>query len=325
MGYLILIASVLAYATGIVAQSVAARRAEQRPGMDLGLLARLASDRIYLVGFCAQVLGFGLAFLARATLPLYLVQAASTSAVGVAALIGLVVLGWRVRPAELVVLAVMAAGLVVLVSAAEPSVSAELPTSLGFALVGVVVLVAVASLLVGKLQGAVGAVALGTLAGVSFAVLAIASRPLAAGPLLEIPLQPLFWLVVVSALLGQTLFATALQRGSSTATAASMDAVTTVFASIVGLAVLGDRVAAGYAGWVVVGLVLVVAAVIGFGFVAGQPGGATDPLRAADTTPPLQTEPADGVLPGVPETDGEPGEQVQGRRLRARSGQERGA
>ncbi len=300
LGYLILISSVLAYAAGIVAQSVAARRAEQRPGMDLGLLARLASDRIYLVGFCAQVLGFGLAFLARATLPLYLVQAAATSAVGVAALIGFVLLGWRVRPAELAVLAVMAVGLVLLVSAAEPSVSAELPTAVAWALVGVLVLIVLGSLVVGRLQGPAGAVALGVLAGTSFAVLAIASRPLAALPLLEIPLQPLFYLVVASALIGQTMFATALQRGSSTSVAASQDATSTVFGSIVGLVVLGDRIADGYAAWVVVGLVLVVLAVIGFALVSREPTAAADPLRAeagADGTDPAVAPPA--VAPAV--------------------------
>src|SRR5690348_9209394 len=106
MSYLILIVSVLAYATGIVAQSYAARQTEQRSGVDPGLLVRLASQKVYLLGFGAQVVGFGLAFLARADLPLFLVQAASTSAVGVATLIGVLVLGWRPRPVELGILVV---------------------------------------------------------------------------------------------------------------------------------------------------------------------------------------------------------------------------
>ncbi|MEF3851110.1 hypothetical protein P0P54_09465, partial [Campylobacter jejuni] len=79
MGYLLLAASAVAYALGIVGQTVAARRAEWRGGVDPGLLGRLAADRVYVLGFAAQVVGFVLAFLARATLPLYLVQAGAMS------------------------------------------------------------------------------------------------------------------------------------------------------------------------------------------------------------------------------------------------------
>jgi drug/metabolite transporter (DMT)-like permease len=278
MSYLVLIVSVLAYATGIVAQSVAARQTERREGADPGLLVRLARDRVYLLGFCAQVVGFGLAFLARAELPLFLVQAASTSAAGVATLAGFLILGWRLRAAELAALGVLAVGLVLLVAAAQPSVAKDLPPTVAFILVGVLVLTAVAAFPAGRVGGARGAVLHGMLAGVAFAVLAIASRPLAAGPLLEIPLKPLFWLVVAAALVGQTLFAGALQRGSSTAAAASMDAVTTVFSSIVGLVVLGDSIVAGYTAWVAVGLALVVLAVIGFGIFGNQQD--ADPARA---------------------------------------------
>ena len=80
-------------------------------GHGLGLLARLATDRLYLLGFAGQVGGFLFAFLARADLPLYLVQAGSSCAVGLATVVGVLVLGWRVRPVEIAVLVVMAFGL----------------------------------------------------------------------------------------------------------------------------------------------------------------------------------------------------------------------
>ena len=72
LGYVELAASTSMYGMGIVAQSAAVHRVE-RPGAGLGLLARLATDRLYLVGFAGQVRGFVLAFLSRASLPLYLV------------------------------------------------------------------------------------------------------------------------------------------------------------------------------------------------------------------------------------------------------------
>jgi drug/metabolite transporter (DMT)-like permease len=262
VGYLALVASAVAAAVGIVAQTVAARRARQRGGVDPGLLVRLATDRLYLVGFAAQVLAFLLAFLARGTLPLFLVQAGSSSAVGIAAVLGFLVLGWRVGRGEIVALVLMVGGLLLLVAAAEPTTAADVPAWLGWVLFGLLASTAAAAFPAARLAGARGAVAMGALAGLAFAILAVASRPVAALPLLEMPLSPLAWLMIAAALIGQLMLAGALQRGSATSAAASMDATTTVTAAVAGLAVLGDAVVAGRLGWVVMGLVLVVASVV---------------------------------------------------------------
>lgn len=286
LGYVFLALSAVVYAIGIVAQTVAARRTEIRDRVDPGLLVRLATDRIYLVGFTSQVAGFVLTFLARATLPLYLVQAGASSAVGLAAVIGLTVLGWKVRVAEIGVLVVMAAGLLLLVGAAEPSPGRDLPTVMAAGLIAILVLAALLAVPAARLPRARGAVAMGVLAGVAFAVLAIASRPIASGPLLELAFEPLAWLMVVSALVGQTLLAAALQRGTTTATAASMDATTVVLASVVGLAVLGDQVVAGRLWWVVAGLVLVVGGVLAMAVVSRASGVSEAEVSGTTRVPP---------------------------------------
>lgn len=262
MGYLLLAVSAVSYALGIVGQTVAARRAEWREGVDAGLLARLATDRVYLLGFGAQVVGFALAFLARATLPLYLVQAGAMSAVGVAAVLGSLLFKWRIRAVEIAALGVIAAGLVLLVGAAKPGPAHGLSPVAGVGLATLLVVVAVAALPVTRLRGPRGAVALGLLAGVAFAVLAIASRPLAAGPLLTLPLEPLAWLMVAAALVGQALLAAALQRGSTTAAMASMDSTSVLLSSVAGLTLLGDQVAEGRGAWVGGGLALVICGVL---------------------------------------------------------------
>ena len=83
------------------------------------------------------MLGFGLAFLARADLPLYLVQAGAMSAVGIAAVLGAVLLGWRLSVAEIAVLALLAVGLIMLAGAAVPSQSHDIGPGLGLALLAV--------------------------------------------------------------------------------------------------------------------------------------------------------------------------------------------
>lgn len=280
IGYLELIGAALAYAVGLLAQTVAARRAERRDRLDPGLLGRLATDRLYLFGFTAQVLGFVLAFLARADLPLFLVQAGASSAVGIAAVLGAVLLGWRMRGAEIAVLVVIAAGLLLLVGAAVPSPSHDIGPTLALSLLVTLAVTVVLAVPAARLTGPRGAVALGVLGGVAFAVLAIASRPLASGPLVELPFEPLFWLMVLAAVVGQSLLAAALQRGSTTATMASMDAINVVLASVVGLFALGDQIAAGRTGWVILGLGLVVGGVIAMTAVA-KPQEQRAPTRVA--------------------------------------------
>lgn len=258
LGYVELAASAGMYGMGIVAQSVAARRVGD-PGGGLGLLARLARDRLYLVGFAGQAGGFVLAFLARASLPLYLVQAGSSCAVGLATVFGVVVLGWRVRAAEVAMLVVMAAGLVLLAAAAMPSAARDLPAGVALVLVGLPLVVVPFAVRACRRDGALS---LAGLAGTQFAVVAVCGRSVADEPVLRLVLHPLAWLMVLAAVLGQACLSAALARGTATSTVASMDAVTMVLTSVVGIAALGDRVVAGREWTVAVGLGLVLGSVL---------------------------------------------------------------
>ena len=264
IGYLLLVLCALAYGVGIVAQSAAADRAVTPSGGSAGgLLAGLVRDPVYLIGLAAQVAGFVLAFYARASLPLYLVQAGASAAVAVAAVIGAVVLGRRIRPLELGVIVAMAVGLGLLVASAETSVAEPMPVPVGFALLGLLGLVALSGFAVTRWSGTRGAaVVLGLLSGTAFAVLAVAGRPIADLPLWSLLLQPLAWLMVVAALAGQVLQAAALQRGTATAAIAPSYAMSTVLAAVVGLVALGDRIAPGREPWVSAGLAVVVAGVV---------------------------------------------------------------
>lgn len=262
LGYGELVASTVMYGMGIVAQSVAARRAERRPGTGLGLLARLASDRLYLAGFAGQVGGFVLAFFARASLPLYLVQAGSSSAIGLATIFGVLALGWRVHTAEVAVLVVMAFGLILLAGSSAPSIAQDLSSGAVAVLFGVLVLTAGLAVFACR---ATAVVPTAVLAGVAFSLVAIASRSLAHHDLSTLLPNPLTWLMLVSAVLGQACMAVALQHGSATSVVASCDSITIVLASITGIAVLGDQVMAGRQWWVVLGLALVVLGVLVLG------------------------------------------------------------
>ncbi|WP_231737708.1 hypothetical protein [Mycobacterium sp. IS-1742] len=246
----------------MILQSTAARRISISNTMDLGLVRRLVTDRCYAAGLAAQVAGFLLAFFARETLPVYLVQAAACAAVGVAAVLGAVVLGWRVTRPELAVLAVLTLALVLLAGAAEPSRITSVPPATGWALAAVL---AACVVLAPAAWRARGAVPLAGLAGAAFAVLAVASRPLPSLEWTALLLHPLAYLTLASAAVGQVLLAAALQRGSTTSAGAAMDAVTMVVASVAGIALVGDQIAEGRAAWLIAGLILIVAGVLVMG------------------------------------------------------------
>ena len=259
--YFYLAAAVGAYAVGLLCQSVGAKRSAPSD-VRFGSLIRLIGDPVYVVGFCCQTAGFVLAFLARAQLPLYLVQGAVCASVALASFLGFVFLGRRTSVRELTVFAVMTVAVAILLAASQPSAGYELSRAV---IAGLAVVTAV---LFGATFVAVrfsGAVPLACLAGMSFAVLAVAGRPVAAalGPSLVI--DPLAWIVLATAVIGQIQMALALARGSTTAVGSVMDATTMVVASGAGFALLGDRISEGRTVWVAAGLVL---SVVGVGAMA---------------------------------------------------------
>ena len=255
---------IAAYGVANLLQSVAAARTTVHHTFDPGLLLRLAGHRTYLIGLGCQMLGFVLAFLARRDLPLFLVQASVAAGLGVTALLGVVVLKWRLPAAEIALLSLLVVGITALVLAAQPAQSRPLGTAGVLCLGGALVFIALTGFFAVRLHGALGSVVLGSLAGVAFSAAAIAARPLAAAQSAgEILGDPLLYLLIVHSVVGQLLLGLAMQRGSTTAAVAAMDAAGAVPAAVVGLLLLGDRIQPGREWLAAVGFVVTLAAVIG--------------------------------------------------------------
>jgi multidrug transporter EmrE-like cation transporter len=255
---------IAAYGVANLLQSAAAARTTVHHTFDPGLLLRLAGHRTYLLGLGCQVFGFVFAFLARRDLPLFLVQASVAAGLGVTALLGVLVLKWKLPAAEVMLLGLLLAGITSLVLAAQPAHSRQLGTAgvvcLGVAIAGIAVL----GFFAVRLHGAMGSVVLGSLAGIAFSAAAIAARPLAGEhSSAEFFGNPLLYLLVAHSIVGQLLLGLAMQRGSTTAAVAAMDAAGAVPAAIVGLLLLGDRIYPGREWLAALGFVVTLAAVIG--------------------------------------------------------------
>ena len=115
-----------------------------------------------------------------------------------------------------------------------------------------------------RLRGSPGSVALGSLAGVAFGAAAVASRPLAnVDDVHSFVTHPLLYLVIAHSVVGQLLLGLAMQRGSTTAAVAAMDAASAVPAAVIGLVLLGDRIWPGREWLAAVGFLVTLGAVIG--------------------------------------------------------------
>ncbi len=255
---------IVAYGIANLLQSVAVARTTVHHSFDPGLLLRLAGHRTYLIGLGCQVGGFVLAFLARRDLPLFLVQASVAAGLGVTALLGVLLLKWRLPAAEIALLVLLFAGITGLVLSARPAPSRQLGTAGLVALVVTLGVIAVLGFFAVRLRGAPGSVALGSLAGLAFSAAAVAARPLASAPSVEAFLgDPLLYLLVAHSVVGQLLLGLAMQRGSTTAAVAAMDAAGAVPAAIVGLLLLNDKIWPGREWLAAVGFLVTLAAVIG--------------------------------------------------------------
>ncbi|PYC71507.1 hypothetical protein C7C45_10675 [Micromonospora arborensis] len=263
-GWCFLAAMIVAYGFANLLQSVAAARTTVHHTFDPGLLLRLAGHRTYLVGLGCQIGGFVLAFLARRDLPLFLVQASVAAGLGVTAILGVLVLKWRLPVAEVVLLGLLFAGITALVLSARPAPSKQLGTAGAIALLVALGVIAVLGVFAVRLRGAPGSVALGSLAGLAFSSAAVAARPLASASSAEAFLShPLFYLLIAHSIVGQLLLGLAMQRGSTTAAVAAMDAAGAVPAAIVGLLLLNDKIWPGREWLAAAGFLVTLAAVIG--------------------------------------------------------------
>jgi hypothetical protein len=247
---------------------MAAARTSHERRFHPSLLLRLACQRTYLFGVGFQTLGFLLAFLARRDLPLFLVQASVAAGLGVTALLGVIVLKWKLPATEVILLGGLGFGVAGLIVAAEPAPSRRLTAAEVGVLAVAVGGIALAGFFAARLRGAPGSVVLGSLAGFAFGAAAVASRPLAGEAWSHFVTEPLLYLILAHSAVGQLLLGLAMQRGSTTAAVAAMDAAAAVPAAVVGLVLLGDRIWPGLEWLAVVGFLATLAAVIGLSWYA---------------------------------------------------------
>jgi hypothetical protein len=256
LGLVCAIFAALAYGGASVLQGVAAQRTEHGSGLDPRLMLRLAHSVPYVSGVSLDLAAFLASLVALRTLPLFLVQSAVASSVGVTAIIAAAI-GVRLRRREVTSLIVLGSGLLLLAISAQPEQGTPLAQTYRWGLLASVVLLGTAGAITARSRGPSSAAVLAVLAGLAFTVVAVSARSLAMpSPLWHSLADPGLWAILAHGALGMLLFTTALQRGAVTTVVALTFAVETVVPAAIGLAFLGDATRPGYAP----------IAAVGFGF-----------------------------------------------------------
>jgi len=259
LAFLAAVGIAVSYGLATVLQSVGARRETAKDGFDPGLLVRLLRSVPYMIGLGLDGLGFVLTVLALQSLPLFVVEAFTAAALAVTAVAAAAWLKVPLSRGEWMGVAAVVAGLLLLALSAAEGETVELtevehwmPLLIGLVLV---VLTWAASRMTGRLS----VVALGTIAGLGFGLVGIATSAIAEPiSVLGLLTDPAAWAIVVAGGVSMLALATALQRGAVTQATAAMVVAETVIPSIIGLLFLGNRIRPGYEAAMVVGMVLAV-------------------------------------------------------------------
>lgn len=243
-----------------VLQASAVSRLPRATSMNAGFVGRLARSPRYLMALVLVAGGFGLSILALRTLPLFVVQAGRASSLAITAVLSVLLLRVKLRPAEVMAVLGIGAGLVIVAATAGPQSTADVGTTLRFAMIGAVLVVAIAAAAALRMNNQVRAgLLLALLAGLCFGLLALGARLLRGFAPLTLITDPAAWAMAGAGGLGLLLGAMALQRAGVVTVTSAMVATETVVGAALGMIICGDRPESGLLIPAIGGFVLVLA------------------------------------------------------------------
>jgi drug/metabolite transporter (DMT)-like permease len=201
------------FGVAAILQAIAARSEGRGGSVDPALLVRMLRHPVFVVALVLNLAGFLLHFEALRSLPLFLAQTIISSSVAVTAVLSARVLKSPLTWHEYAAVAAVCLGLALASSAAgTPRRQRPAPGGRSLLLVAAAT-VALAGLLAGRADGARGAFLLGLVAGLGFAVVAIAARvlpSLSPGALIR---EPAAYALVISGVVAFMIYSAAMQRG----------------------------------------------------------------------------------------------------------------
>jgi drug/metabolite transporter (DMT)-like permease len=222
------------------------RQVPTADSLNPGLLLRLARNRYYLAGLVLLVLGLGLSLVALRSLPLFVVQPVRASGLAVTAALSVLVLHEKLRSMELVALATVLGGLVLLGLSSTGSDGTQSDAATGiWVLIAVAVIVGVALVGLPILRDRGPGIFLAVLAGLSFSLVAVSARCIDSLAPARILTSLSAWAMGIAGITALLLGAMALQRTSVVTATGWLVVTETLVAAVIGIVAFGDRPAHG--------------------------------------------------------------------------------
>ena len=258
----------LCYGVGSVLQAAAATATARAERLDPRLLLTLARGWRYPLGLALDGVGFVLSLVALRSLPVYVVQSVVASFLAVTAVVGAAVLGLRLQKREVVALAVVVLGLVLVGLSAAPEPAPVVGSPTQWLVLAIAITLVLVSVPLGRTTRPGGVWLLGGVAGLAFGTVAVAARLLSTSVTLgriaedarALVGAPAFYAVLVATPLALVAYETALQRGSVVAATAPLVVGETVLPALAGLSLLGDHTRPGWGSLATLGFLLAVGA-----------------------------------------------------------------
>ncbi|HXB50266.1 MAG TPA: hypothetical protein VNW50_21105 [Streptosporangiaceae bacterium] len=257
----------LCYGVAAVMQAIAVRAASRRTaesvgqagqGVDPGLLVRMLRQGLFLASIAIDVTGFIAQLIALRRLPIFAVQAIMSANLAVTAVFAAWLMHMRLALREWLAVAGVVAGVALLGLSAGAQGAKRVGSEFELGLIVAVAAVGLAGFAVARMPNPVRTPALGGIAGLGYAVLAVAARILPGFSPLQLIKSPATYTLAAAGIVSFLLYATALEGGSVTTATAAMVLAETVPPAVVGVIFLGDRTRHGLTAVAALGFVVAV-------------------------------------------------------------------
>ena len=286
--------SATCYGIAAVMQAIAVRAASNRPaevageagqGVDPGLVVRMMRQGLFLASIAIDLLGFVAQLVALRKLPLFAVQAIMASNLAVTAVFAAWLMKARLSMREWLAVAGVVIGVALLGLSAGAQGAAKVGSEFELGLIVAVVAIGVSGFAVARLPNPVRTLALGAIAGLGYAVVAVSARILPGFAPVQLVKSPAAYTLAAAGIVSFLLYATALEGGSVTTATAAVVLAETMPPALVGVLFLGDTTRHGLAAVGVLGFLLAVVCAVALARFG----------EASDREPPAERQESDEV------------------------------
>jgi drug/metabolite transporter (DMT)-like permease len=262
--------SALCYGFAAVMQAMAIRSASRRPArvregdpaagrVDPALIIRLLRQWRFVLSLVIDIIGFLAQLVALRRLPLFAVQAMVASNLAVIALLAAWLMRARLAVLEWLAITAVVVGVGLLGSSAGAQGAATVGPAFQIGLMITVACVGVAGIAAARLPGRARTPLLGAIAGLGYAVLAVAARILPGFAPGQLVRSPAAYTLAAAGIVSFLMYASALEGGSVTVATSAVVLCETLPAAVVGVIFLGDSTRRGMLGLAIPGFILAVA------------------------------------------------------------------